>query len=440
MAKRATARNNRGKGSVVTNNNLQKNDMNKTSGPLADLRVLEFDDGTAQYCGKLLSDLGAEVIKVEPPSGAHSRRIPPFQNDIPDLNKSLYFWHYNTNKRSVVLDLRHQDAREAVRALVRKTDVVIDGLGCKQMDGWQLGADELRSLNRRLIYARLTPFGTTGPWAEFASSDLVQLALGGTMAMTGYDDIGALGPSYPIAPSGGQANHMGSIMLAIAIMGALNNRVTTGNGQCVDVAIHDVISVSNELGIPYWEFQGSNIYRHTGRHANPREGGAREIFRARDGKWVMCKTTYIDDQLGWRALVDWFDSRNLAEDLDDARYDDASYRIENVDHIAKVIEGFCAQTHSADIFHEAQARKLPWSPVNGPWELLHDPHLIARAAISGLPGRETGERYIDAGAPYHFSKTPWDIRHSAPDLGADTEAVLRDIGRSRVELSLGQVE
>ena len=400
-------------------------------GPLAGLVVLEFDRGLAQYCGKLLADMGAEVIKIEPPGGVPARWVPPFVDDIPDANKSLFFWHYNINKRSVVLDLESEDARKAVRAMVGAADIILDDLGPDLMAGIGLGYEELRTLNERLIYTQITPFGPSGPWSRFNSSDLVQLALGGTMTMTGYDDENDVA-SYPIAPAGGQAAHITGTLAAIAVMGALQYRETTGKGQYVDVAAHDAVARSNEMGIPYWVFRKEHVLRHTARHGNPKESTSRQLFRCRDGKYAMCLTMYMDDDRRYSSLVEWLESRGLAEDLGSADYATAEARAELTEHIIDVIDRFCAQTDSDDLFHEAQARKLPWSPVNGPWDLVHDPHLrLDRGSVVDVIVPQLTRAATIPGAPYKFERTPWAFRRLAPNLGENSEAIGRDASHAR---------
>jgi crotonobetainyl-CoA:carnitine CoA-transferase CaiB-like acyl-CoA transferase len=406
------------------------------AGPLAGLRVLEFDDGLAQYCGKLLADMGAEVIKIEPPEGAPSRHQAPFAGDRADLNGSLKFWHYNTNKRSVVLDLAQPQAQQVVRALSQRADIVLDGLAPGRMDEAGLGAEQLRALNPGLIYTRVTPFGLDGPWSGFASSDLVQLALGGTMAMCGYDDY--TGPDaihtdgireFPMAPTGGHAAHMASVLAMVGTMAALNARERTQQGQVVDVAAHDVISTSNEMGIPAWEFQRLNVHRHTGRHANVSPVTDRQMHRCGDGRYAICLTLYlIIDRGRFLSMAEWFDSKGLADDLLDEKYESASYRAENSPHITDVISAFVAQMDSTELFHGAQQRRLPWAPVNGPWDLIKDPHLREdRGAIVDGFHPSLGRAVAYPGAPYKFSKTPWQLRTVAPDLGSDNASVLADL-------------
>jgi crotonobetainyl-CoA:carnitine CoA-transferase CaiB-like acyl-CoA transferase len=396
------------------------------SGPLTGIRVIEFDDGLAQYCGKLLADMGADVVKVEPLAGSAARSIPPFAHDKPDPNASLYFWHYNLSKRSVVLDLANVDDRDAARELVGSADVVLDGLGPGRLAAAGLDWDDVRPLNPRLIFARITPFGTDGPWAGLASSDLVQLALGGMMTMTGYGDEPGISRSMPIAPAGGQSRHVPAALAAIGIVTALIRRLDSGTGQLVDVAAHDALAHSNEMGIVFWEFRRENVRRHTGRHGNPRERTAPQLFRCRDGRWAMCLTLYMNDNKRFGSLLEWMQSHGLEDDLGDERFrTDPAYRSANNDHIIEVLERFIVQLDSSEVFHEAQARKLPWAPVNGPWDLIDDPHLAARGAVCTIEYPRLG-RAVVPGAPYVFSATPWTIRGPAPDLGADNPIITRE--------------
>lgn len=385
------------------------------------LRVIEFDDGAAQYCGRLLADLGAQVIKVEPPEGSRPRHVPPFVDDVVGPNRSLYFWHYNANKESVVLNLDEGDDRATALRLIATADIVLDGLGPGRLASYGIDRDGLRAQHPALIWAMITPFGETGPWAGYASSDLVQLALGGMMTMTGYDDLPP-STSIPMAPAGGQAAHVAGVLTAVGIVGALIRRLTSGQGQLVDVAVHDALAHSNEMGIPFWEFRQENVRRHTARHGNPKKVTQRQMFRCRDGKYAMCLTLYMNDRKRFNALVEWLDSHGLAEDLTGPRYQETKYRTQHGEHLIEVIERFCAQTDSSEIFHGAQARKLPWAPVNAAWDLVDDVHLRERGAIVDVEVDGVGP-VTTFGSLYRFSETPSRIARWAPDLGsADTGA------------------
>jgi crotonobetainyl-CoA:carnitine CoA-transferase CaiB-like acyl-CoA transferase len=156
-------------------------------GPLTGLRVLELADEKGQFCGKLMADLGADVIKIEPPGGEHTRIVGPFLDDIPHRERSLSFWHYNTSKRGITLNLETPEGRGLFRRLVPTADVLLETSPPGYLPSLGLGYDELSRLNPRLIVCSLTPFGQTGPWRGYQSSDLLQLAAGGQMGCFCYD-------------------------------------------------------------------------------------------------------------------------------------------------------------------------------------------------------------------------------------------------------------
>lgn len=390
--------------------------------PLAGVRVLEVDGGLAQFAGKLLADAGADVIKVEPPGGSPARRQGPFYRDRPQVDGSLHFWHYNTSKRSVTLDLADPDGAALLVDLARDAAAVLDGLGRGVMDGYGLGWERLSAANPSLVYCLVTPFGPDGPWAGHRASDLVQLAAGGVMASCGYDDAD---DTTPIAPSGGQAAHMAGMMAAMGTLAALVHRSATGVGQFVDVAAHDAIAVSTEMAIPFWAYHRKEVRRHTSRHAMPQDTPP-WTHRCADGKYLHALPLYIDDRR-FAALVEWFDGEGLAEDLGAERYRTEAGRVDEMFHIVGVIGRFCARHTAEEMFREAQARRLPWAPVNSPDELYDEPHLTEdRGAIVPVVHEELGERFGDAALPYRFTTTPDGIRR-APRLGEHNAEILREL-------------
>src|SRR6185436_16489575 len=213
---------------------------NAGPGMLAGLRVVEIADERAEYTGLRLSGLGAEVIKIEPPEGNATRRIGPFLDDQPRPERSLFFWNYNRNKKSVVLDLREASGREKLLGLLGGADVLLDA-SCGALNE-VLGLDHA-ALNARfpqLVTARMTPFGDSGPWKDFKGSDLVHLALGGEMMNCGYDpDPSGRYDLPPIAPQLWHAYHIAGDHLMIGIVAALINRQYTGRGQDVSCAVHE---------------------------------------------------------------------------------------------------------------------------------------------------------------------------------------------------------
>src|SRR5467141_3886842 len=163
-------------------------DTETLPGPLSGLRILEFADETGQFCGKLLGDLGADVVKIEPPGGGPNRQIGPFLDDIQHPGRSLSFWYYNTSKRGITLNLETADGRRLFERLAATSDVILETFRPGFLASVGLDYESLRKQNSRLIMCALTPFGQTGPWRDYLSSDLLHMGAGGERASSGYDE------------------------------------------------------------------------------------------------------------------------------------------------------------------------------------------------------------------------------------------------------------
>ena len=159
----------------------------ESTGPLAGLRVLELTSEHAQFCGKLMADLGADVIKIEPPGGQETRNVGPFLDDEINPERSLYFWHYNTSKRGVTLDLNTPSGQDIFRKLAATAGLILESFPAGHLPSLGLGFESLSKDNPELIMCSVTPFGQDGPWRDYQTSDLLHLAAGGQMASSGYD-------------------------------------------------------------------------------------------------------------------------------------------------------------------------------------------------------------------------------------------------------------
>ena len=217
-------------------------------GPLAGLRVLELADEKGQFCGTLLADLGADVVKIEPPGGEPCRHIGPFLDDIPHPERSLSFWYYNTSKRGITLDLETAAGSRLFGRLAAASDVILETFRPGFLASLELDYTSLHQENPRLIMCALTPFGQTGPWRDYLSSDLLHMAAGGEMASSGYDEADVPN-APPIAPGGGNAWHMGSHFAYMAIMAALVHRTVSRQGQYIDASIHEACALTTEAAI-----------------------------------------------------------------------------------------------------------------------------------------------------------------------------------------------
>src|ERR1700704_7035248 len=261
---------------------------NAGPGMLAGLRVIEVADERAEYAGLLLAGLGAEVVKIEPPEGNATRRIGPYLDDKPGLERSLYFWNYNRNKKSVVLDLREPADGEHLLRLLDGADVLLDA-SCGALNE-ALGLDRatLGARFSSLVTARMTPFGDDGPWQDLKSSDLIHLALGGIMMNCGYDpDPNLQYDTPPIAPQIWHAYHIAGEPLATGVIAGLINRHRTGLGQDISVAIHEAVSKNPELDIMHWVMRRVPLWRVTNRHALETPNASPSIVHTKDGRWFI---------------------------------------------------------------------------------------------------------------------------------------------------------
>ncbi len=399
---------------------------------LADLRVLEVTDESGQHCGKLLADMGAEVIRIEPPGGCQERQIGPFFKDVPHPERSLFFWHYNTNKKSVTLNLDTPDGRKMFRELAATADIVLESMPPGWMPRRGLGYEQIKKLNPKTVYCSLTPYGQDGPWANWKATELTLMASGGQMGVCGYDK--ADDPEEtPVAPGGGNAWHLGGHNAYIAIMAAIYARDMRGIGQYLDVSVQEASAVCTEGAFVDWVYLKGDRRRQTGRHAGI-DRSAPSQYLCKDGKYFNAMMARIKLE-EWLALVEWFDSEGMAEDLADDKYLDPMELQKSMHHVFDVIRRFSAAHTAEYMFHEGQKRKFAWTVVRAPSELLDDPHLKARGFFVEVEHPEVGKKFTYPGAPYMFHGTPWRISRRAPLIGEDSAEVLKEIGVTQEQIN-----
>ena len=398
------------------------------------MRVLELADEKGQFCGKLMADMGADVLKIEPPGGEATRTVAPFLDDAPHHDHSISFWHYNTSKRGITLNLETEDGRGLFRRLASTADVILETFVPGYLTSLGLGYDDLKELNPGLVMCSLTPFGQSGPWRDYATSDLLHLAAGGQMAACGYDEEDVPGAS-PIAPGGGQAWHTGSHYAYIAIMAALIYRTTTGRGQYIDASVHDACAITTESVVDYYIYAGQVALRQTGRHAYPTRE-PRTQFRCKDGKYINAQVVVNINPEKLRALAGWMDSYGLADDLLDSRYGEPSMVQKSRLHINDVVGNFMAHLTQEEVYHGAQERGFAWGAVRAPDELLDDTHLHDRGFWVEVEHPELGRSFTYPGGGAIYNGTPWRISRRAPLVGEHNEVVFcGELGLQSAELS-----
>lgn len=410
---------------------------NAGPGMLAGLRVIELADERAEYVGLLLAGLGADVIKLEPPEGNATRRIGPFLDDQPGPDRSLFFWHYNRNKKSVVLDWRDAAARDQVLRLLDGADVLLDS-SCGALNQ-VLGLDRA-ALNARfpqLVTARVTPFGDDGPWAAFKGSDLIHLALGGVMMNCGYDPDPTLQyDTPPIAPQIWHAYHIAGEQLATGIIAALIHRHRSGEGQDVAVAIHEAVAKNPELDIMHWVMRRVPLWRLTNRHAVETPNHSPSICHTKDGRWFIMHGMGARDL---KNLVPLLTKYGMQADLQPPP-PDADLKARNVPgsqagdetraHMLDVVQRFVRAWTYADMpWREAQDAGLLWAPLRKPYENALDEHWLKRKSFADVAHPELGRSFRYPTSKWLSNQTSWQVGRRAPLLGEDTQAVLGDSAR-----------
>ena len=393
--------------------------------PLDGLRVIELADEQAEWAGKLLADMGADVIKVEPPAGTNTRCIGPFVDDIPDPERSLHFWHYNTSKRSVTLDLSTRQGRALWLELAAGADVVIETAVPGSLDAIGVGYDALSLANPALVMTSVTPWGPDGPYANFATGDLIQMAMSGIINSCGYDDHDI----PPVRPGANHSFHIASHHAVIGTLVALHARDSIGRGQHVDVAVHDCASVCVEFAATHWFYTQRFVERQTGRHAHP-QFTARSTFLARDGHYANMSQTR--DERVWAAIVRWAHEAGLGELFD--QFGDATDRFARGSEVLAAYEALVAEMDSEEIWHRGQQLGMTWGAVRQPEDWLDDSHATDRGFFQVIEHEGVAGPLKYPGPPYAFTAHPGRLAR-APRLGEHNAEVYSALGYTPAELT-----
>jgi crotonobetainyl-CoA:carnitine CoA-transferase CaiB-like acyl-CoA transferase len=386
-----------------------------TVAALSDLRVLDLTDIKGALCSKLLGDMGADVIKVEPPTGDAMRTIGPFLDGTPHRERSLLFWFYNTSKRGITLDLQKPAGQELFKQLAAKTDIIVESFSPGTLASFGLSYDELKRLNPQLILTSIAPFGQTGPYRDYQTSDTVAEALGGMLYVNGAPD------EPPLRALGLQAYHSASVFAAIGTMSALWARDAIGAGQWVDVSIQEAVAASVEH---------VSAFYHQGLGIETRRGSLHwsryfRVARCRDGYVMHCT---LGD---WTSLVEWVKGDGKAQDLGEPSWEDLQYRREHAEHLFDVLDDWAKDYSVAELMEGAQLRRIPYAMVRPLEAVAEDPQLTARGFFSAIEHPELGRTVRYPGGPFLFTATPWRISRRPPLLGEhNTEIYTGELGMS----------
>ena len=365
------------------------------------MRVLEITQVmSGPFCGLLLGDLGADVIKVEKPAGDDSRRMAP-----PTINgESVAFMAINRNKRGLGLNLKSEDAREIFRKLAAKSDVLIENFRPETMPDFGLGYSDLSALNPALIYCSISGFGQTGPYRKRRGFDLVAQAMSGLMSITGHADQPPVKVGVPMADLNA------GIYACYAILAAYIHRLKTGEGQRIDTSL-----LEGGLAYTFWE---SSIYFATGVNPPPMGSAHRlsapyQALRAADGYVALGAA----NQRTWEQLCTAIERLDL---LDDPRFATNADRTQHQRELAEILEAVFSGKPVAEWLTVLEQAGVPAGPVYNMEQVYLDPQVRAREMVLDVEHPIAGLTKA-IGIPVKLSETPGKIRRPAPALGQHTD-------------------
>ena len=400
--------------------------MTNRSGPLSDLVIVDCTMALAGPFGTaLLADMGADVIKIEPPHGDGARTVGPLPPDYANpgteppagVDFGGYFASINRNKRSVVLDLKQEDDRETLLLLCEQADAIVENMRVGVMDRLGVGYEVIRKRNPRIVYGALRGFGDprTGesPYADWPAYDIVAQSMGGLVGITGPEDDGG----YPSGASAGDI-YPGTL-LALGLLAAVGQARRTGEGQFFDVAMYDAVLAFSETVVANYGYSQAELPPRDRHHPKLAPFG---IFPAADGSVAIA----APGPAHWRILCEAMSREDL---IDDPRTSNPFVRSDNVELVEKAISEWTSVRTKHDIMGVLGGR-VPCGPVNTAADIFADPHVAAREMISrfALPG-DNPEVAI-AGSPLKFLESPTAFYRRAPRLGEHNEEVLREFGLS----------
>jgi len=388
---------------------------------LSHLKILELCNlVTGPYCTKLLADLGAEVIKIEPPGiGDETRRRGPFLEDIPHPERSGLYLYLNTNKLGITLDVGTSTGRSILRELIEQTDIFVEDNPPAMMEELGLTYEDLKQVNPRLVMTSITPFGQTGPYRNYKAYELNSFHGGGEGYLLPMQSPDL--DREPVKGGGLVGDCICGLSASMATLAAAYSMVATGVGQHVDVSKQDVLMTMVGLDIAMFANNGIKRNRLRWPVLMPTP------MKCQDG-YIMLSV--LNDR-EWRDLVEFMGNPSWAQD---DRFNTWLERHLYSDEINPRVREWLQQYKKEEIFHQLQAKAIAAASVNTAEEVVKSPQLEYRGFFAEIDHPEAGKLKYPT-APYKFSRTPWRAERAAPLLGQHNEFVYCErLGYNRQDL------
>lgn len=404
-----------------------------TAGMLSPYRVLDLTDERGLLCGRILADLGADVIQVEPPGGSTARRLAPFYRDEPTAENSLYWWAYAANKRSITLDVACADGQALLKRLVASAHFLIESGRPGEMAAMGLSYETLAKINPQLIVVSITPFGQTGPYADYLASDLVGMGMGGFMYVTGEPDRAPMRVGFPHFYLHGSAAGAAGAMLAHS------QRVLTGEGQHIDVSCQESVARALANSLAGYVVEGAVIMRQ----GSYRQTGADAYMRI---TWP-CKDGFVNFQFSGGSssgqsvnnFVRWMADEGMPDEymlsLDFKAMGYGAVNKETMDRIVPPVSRFIRERTKQQLFDGAIERRILLFPVATLADIRENSQLEARQFFRTEHSPEFDADLTLLGPFARASATPLKGGSMPPRVGQhNAEIYVRELGLTPSDL------
>jgi len=404
---------------------------------LSPYRVLDLTTERGLLCGQILGDLGADVIKIEPPGGSPARRLGPFYQDQPHPDRSLYWWAYNRNKRSITLNIETKGGQTILRHLATHAHFLIESDNPGVLAKYGLGYADLAAVNPALVYVSITPFGQDGPKASYADSDLIILAAGGPLVLTGDDDRPPVRVSVP------QGYLHASGQAAAAALIAHHERQRSGQGQHVDISAQQAVAQATQSSILAPPLGEREFLRMAGGvKIGPLK--VQLIWPTKDGSVSIAYL--FGSAIGpfTRRLMEWVCEEGFCDevtrDKDWVAFGSLFFgdpqAIEEYERLKQIVENFTLSKTKTELLQGALKRVLLIAPITTIEEVVHSDQLAARGYWQSLEHAELGRAFRYPGPFAKFSVSPITYRRHPPTVGEhNREIYIGELGFTEQELA-----
>ncbi len=402
--------------------------------PLAPFRVLDLSDEKGFLCGRLLADMGADVILTEPPGGHPARSSGPFYQDVPDRERSLLWFAYNTSKRSITLNIEDPDGQSLLKRLAADAHFLVESYPPGYLDSLGLGYSSLRTVNPSLVMASVTPFGQTGPYRGYKATDIVAVATGGLLFLGGDETA----PPVRVRPA--QAYLHAATQAAVGALIAHYHRQRTGLGQHVDVSMQAAIAAGMGVGGMHQAWDLNRTV--TPRAGIPYQRNPPLDYGPRGSELEPCKDGYMVAgriRVSPPAILEWSSQEGVGTELLDHKWSAPDVaqlpEAERQEVLEAMRQLFMLHTRK-ELYHGAIQRRIMWHPVNTAQDLLENEQLQARGFFVPVEHPELGGSFLYPGAPFLCTEMECLPRHRAPRIGEHNEEVYcKELGFSAREMA-----